>query len=193
MRQSSQCAFRKHCRENLLLWTVSILVFSDHECTHHSDSKLNLPSAGCDLNDLSAPLPQQHQIRRMMKRQVMECGIQVAFLCIVVIAKIRLCTGHKQGRCPICVRCFGYLPAGCTLRRFAAVVSHSILHTACFQKLIQRMISTRGILRSFFATHFCFTIHSHFNSLRERKYSTVNAGLGFEREHLPHLSSFACK
>ena len=35
--------------------------------------------SGCELNDLSAPLPHQLQIRRMMKRQVLECGIQVLF------------------------------------------------------------------------------------------------------------------
>lgn len=34
---------------------------------------------GCDLNDMSAPLPHLSHIRRMMKRQVLECGIQVPF------------------------------------------------------------------------------------------------------------------
>jgi hypothetical protein len=41
--------------------------------------------AGCDISDVCAPLPHQHQIRRMMKRQVLECGIQVmALLCVLL-------------------------------------------------------------------------------------------------------------
>ena len=61
---------------------------------------------------------------------------------------------------------------------------------AVFQKLIQRMISTRGILRSVSRQFYILTSSSSF---RERKSSIVNADLGFERERIPHLTAFASK
>ena len=139
------------------------MLFSPCQCVHTANLMLIVFLTGCDLNDLSAPLPHQVQIRRMMKRQVIECGIQVVLLCARVFAKIRRGAGHKQGCCQICFRCLGYLPAGCTLPRVAAFASHAIpVHTPCFQKLIQRMVSTRGILRSVLPSHLCVANCSHF-------------------------------
>ena len=73
MKRSSRFGFRKHFSENsllLMVWT-SLQSFSKLDAQFFG--------LGCDLNDMSAPLPHLSHIRRMMKRQVLECGIQVPF------------------------------------------------------------------------------------------------------------------
>lgn len=70
MKRSSRFGSRKHFSENSLL----LMVWTSLQI---SKSDAQFFGLGCDLNDMSAPLPHLSHIRRMMKRQVLECGIQV--------------------------------------------------------------------------------------------------------------------
>ncbi len=71
--------------------------------------------------------------------------------CLILWLRIEACAGHWQRCCQVFVRCLGYLPAGASLFLLLCLLSLVFFTLTFHQKLIQRMISTRGILRSVFA------------------------------------------